>query len=80
MRNDTVSTLTFPAFAGATDRDVKAAKPSLLARLAAAMADSRRRKAQRVINEREIFFGPSLMEAAGLKHISLANDDVLPLK
>lgn len=75
-----MSTLTFPAFAGANAIEVKTAKPSLWARLASAMAESRRRKAQRIINEREIFFGPSLMEAAGLKHISLANDDVLPLK
>lgn len=73
-----MSTMTFPAYAGSTaDRP---AKPSLVQRIAAAMAGSRRRKAQRVINERELFFGPQLLEAAGLKHISLANDNLLPLK
>lgn len=74
-----MSTLTFPAYAGSTaERPAKT--PSLLARVVAAMAESRRRKAQRVIHEHEIFFGPTLLEAAGLKHISLANDDLLPLK
>ena len=73
-----MSTLIFPAFAGAAE--ARPTKPSLLTRLTKAMAESRRRKAQRVINEREIFFGPGLLEAAGLKHISLENDDLLPLK
>ena len=73
-----MSTLTFPAFAATAE--ARPAKPSLMARLAQSMHESRRRKAQRVINEREIFFGPTLLEAAGLKHISLENDDLLPLK
>jgi hypothetical protein len=51
-----------------------------LARLGAAIAESRRRKAQRVINERMACFAPTLLEAAGLKHLSFANDDALPLK
>lgn len=73
-----MSTMTFPAFAGSIAETP--AKPTLLQRFAAALADSRRRKAQRIINEREIFFGPQLLEAAGLKHLSLENDDLLPLK
>lgn len=73
-----MSTLTFPAYAGSTVE--RPAKPSVLARLAAAVAESRRRKAQRVINEYKAFYGPTLLEAAGLSQISLANDDLLPLK
>lgn len=73
-----MSTLTFPAFA-ATAED-RPAKPSLFQRLGTAIAESRRRKAQRLINERMAFYGPTLLEAAGLKHISLENDDLLPLK
>jgi hypothetical protein len=73
-----VSTLTFPVIAGSTEE--RSVKPSLLARLGAAIAESRRRKAQRVINERMACFAPILLEAAGLKHLSFANDDALPLK
>jgi hypothetical protein len=73
-----VSTLTFPVIAGSTEE--RPVKPSLLARLGAAIAESRSRKAQRVINERMAYFAPTLLEAAGLKHLSLANDDALPLK
>ncbi len=73
-----MSTLIFPAFAGSTVE--RPAKPSLWVRFAHAIADSRRRKAQRVINERVAFYGPTLLEEAGLRHLSLANDDALPLK
>lgn len=73
-----MSTMIFPALAGSAAEHP--AKPSLFQRLAFAMAESRRRKAQRIINERELFFGPSLLEAAGFKHISLDNDDLLPLR
>lgn len=78
MGNDTVSTLTFPAFAEIAE--TKPAKPSLFQRLGAAIAESRRRKAERLINERMAYYGPTLLEAAGLTHISLANDELLPLK
>ena len=77
MRNDTVSTLTFPAFADVTE--ARLAKPSLLQRLGAIIAEGRRRKAQRVSNERLAHYSPSMLEAAGLKHLSLANDHLLPL-
>jgi hypothetical protein len=73
-----VSTLTFPVIAGSIEE--RPAKPSLLARFATAIGESRRRKAQRVINERMAYFAPTLLEAAGLTHLSLANDDALPLK
>lgn len=73
-----MSTLTFPVIAGSTEE--RPVNPSLLARLGAAIAESRRRKAQRVINERMACFAPTLLEAAGLKHLSFANDDALPLK
>jgi hypothetical protein len=73
-----VSTLTFPAFAGSSLE--RPAKLSLLARIGAAIVESRRRKAQRFINERLAVYGPTLLESAGLRHLSLANDDALPLK
>ena len=73
-----MSTLTFPVIAGSTEE--RPVNPSLLARLGAAIAESRRRKAQRFINERLAFYGPTLLESAGLRHLSLANDDALPLK
>lgn len=68
--------MTFPAFAGSAK--FRTAKPSLLERFALALADSRRRKAQRIINERAAHYGPQMLEAAGLKHLSLANNDLLP--
>ena len=73
-----MSTMIFPALAGSAVE--RPAMPSLFQRFASAMAECRRRRAQRIINEREVFFGPSLLEAAGFKHISLDNDDLLPLK
>jgi hypothetical protein len=72
-----VSTLTFPAYAGsATERP---AKPTLLQKIGAAIMESRRRKAQRAINETLAMFGPTVLDAAGLKRISLENDKILPL-
>ena len=73
-----MSTMTFPAYAGA--EETVSHKPSLFQRLALAMADSRRRKAQRQLNERMAFYGPTLLEASGMSRISLENDDLLPLK
>ena len=72
-----MSTLTFPAYAGSIVE--RAAKPSLLQRIGEALMDGRRRKAQREINERLAHFGPTVLEAAGLKRVSLANDELLPL-
>ena len=73
-----MSTMIFPAYAGA--EHTVSNKRSLIQRLATAMADSRRRKAQRLLHERMAFYGPNLLEASGLSRISLENDDLLPLK
>ncbi len=78
-----MSTMIFPAMAGTASVEASKASVkglSVVKRLALAMADSRRRKAQRLLNERMAFYGPSLLEAAGLDRLSLENDDLLPLK
>ena len=72
-----MNTLTVPALAD--HPKARSAAPSLLQRLGAAIAEGRRRKALRLIHERLSYGSPGVLAAAGLKRVSLANDEVLPL-